>query len=110
MSTAWGSLWVPSGGFTAEIYGHGTYVDYMVAAFVMIGVISNWYFEFRIDTSQNRTLAKADGPVNYSSNSSGALKCSVSANFPKAKGGFAYISLYEESGLVNVGMIMFNIE
>jgi hypothetical protein len=82
----------------------------MVAAFSMVGVISNWYFEFRIMTSRQGQLAKADGPKHYSSNSSGALRCSVYGNYPKARGGFAYVSLYEQSGRVNVGMVMFNIE
>jgi hypothetical protein len=61
-------------------------------------------------TSRNQQLAKRDGPEHYSSNSSAILRATANANYPKAKGGFAYVSLYEQSGRINVGLIMFNIE
>lgn len=110
VSTPWGTYWVPAGGFSAWIYGSGTYVDYMVAAFSMVGVISNWYFQFRIVTSRQSPVAWCNGSEHYSSNSGAAMKCTAYANYPRARGGFAYIALYEQSGFVNVGMIMFNIE
>jgi hypothetical protein len=55
-------------------------------------------------------LGWADGPEHYSSNDGGAIRCPVYKYYNGAKGGFAYAALYEQSGAVNIGMIIFNIE
>jgi RHS repeat-associated protein len=110
VSITWGTFCIPSGGFTAWIYGSGTVVQWMEAAFSMAGIISNWHMQFRIMTSKNKQLLMYNTPEHYSSNASGVAKITINRNYPTAKGGAAYIALYEQSGRINLAMVMFNIE